>query len=50
MNDETKRFDDLLVEVLDTKFDCLKNLLSHVLLTRIHNNRSTSMKMFLTQF
>jgi len=50
MNDETKRFGDLLVEVLDMKFDCLKDLLSHVLLTRIHSNGSTSTKMFLTQF
>jgi hypothetical protein len=50
MNDETKRFGDLLVEVLDMKFDCLKDLLSHVLLTRIHGNGSTSTKMFLTHF
>jgi hypothetical protein len=46
MNDETKRFGDLLVEVLDTKFNCLKDLLSHVLLARIHSNGSTSTKMF----
>lgn len=50
MNDETKRFDDLLVEVLHTKFDCLKDCLSHVVLTRIHSNGSILTKMFLTRF
>jgi hypothetical protein len=30
MNDETKRFGDQLIEVFDTKFDRLKDLMSHV--------------------
>jgi hypothetical protein len=48
MNDETKRFGDQLIDVLDTKFNHLKDFLSRVLFTRIHSNGNTSMKMFLT--